>query len=168
MYIWVTELLERSSVSEQFKWGLEANGEELDIVVEDFDSRLFFELKDREFGLGDAYPFVYRTTRYEGDYGIVATMEKVSTEAKRKRFFEEQTHGREYPVEIRSLEGPEEIREGIPEIVQELALSQARRMIQPFSLRIRFDLWRIVEYWLNHRTGETVGKRTGTIGDNTA
>jgi hypothetical protein len=29
--------------------------------------RVFFELKDREFGLGDAYPFAIRVGRYGGD-----------------------------------------------------------------------------------------------------
>ena len=149
MSIWVTELLKKSGVKEEcIKWGLEASGEELDIMVEDFDSRLFFELKDREFGLGDAYPFVYRITRYGGDSGIIATMDKVSTDA--KKFFEEETHRREYPIKIQYLEGSKQIQEDIPKIVERMALSQARRIIRPFSIRIGFDLWPIVEYWLKY------------------
>ena len=149
MSIWVTELLKKSGVKEEcIKWGLEASGEELDIMVEDFDSRLFFELKDREFGLGDAYPFVYRITRYGGDSGIIATMDKVSTDA--KKFFEEETHRREYPIKIQYLEGSKQIQEDIPKIVEQMALSQARRIIRPFSIRIGFDLWPIVEYWLKY------------------
>jgi len=149
MSIWVTELLKKSGVKEEcIKWGLEASGEELDIMVEDFDSRLFFELKDREFGLGDAYPFVYRITRYGGDSGIIATMDKVSTDA--KKFFEEETHRREYPIKIQYLEGSKQIQEDIPKIVEQMALSQARRIIRPFSIRIGFDLWPIVGYWLKY------------------
>ncbi|MDY6966026.1 MAG: hypothetical protein SVM80_08690 [Halobacteriota archaeon] len=69
MSIWITELLKESGVGKgSIKWGLEANGEELDIMVEYFDSRLFFELKDREFGLGDAYPFVYRISTTSPPY----------------------------------------------------------------------------------------------------
>ncbi|BAI80369.1 hypothetical protein DEFDS_0895 [Deferribacter desulfuricans SSM1] len=165
MSIWVTELLKKSGVKEEcIKWGLEASGEELDIMVEDFDSRLFFELKDREFGLGDAYPFVYRTTRYGGVSGIIATMDKVSTDA--KKFFEEETHRREYPIRIQYLEGPKQIQEDIPKIVEQLALSQARRMIQPFSIRIGFDLWPIVEYWLKYKTNETPNEEVAATADN--
>lgn len=83
MSIWVTELLKAKGVKEKgIRWNLEAGGDELDIVVEDFGSRSFLELKDREFGLGDAYPFTYRITRYGGDLGVIVTMEKVSTDAK--------------------------------------------------------------------------------------
>ena len=165
MSIWVTELLKKSGVREEgVKWGLEASGEELDIMVEDFDSRLFFELKDREFGLGDAYPFVYRITRYGGAGGIIATLDKVSTDA--KKFFEEETHRREYPIRIQYLEGPKQIQEGIPHIVEQLALSQARRMIQPFSIRIGFDLWPIVEYWLKYKANEIPNEEVAATADN--
>ena len=165
MYIWVTELLKKSGVKEEcIKWGLEASGEEIDIMVEDFDSRLFFELKDREFGLGDAYPFVYRITRYGGDGGIIATMDKVSTDA--KKFFEEETHRREYPIKIQYLEGPKQIQEDIPKIVEQMALLQARRIIRPFSLRIGFDLWPIVEYWLKYKASEMSNKKVAATADN--
>jgi len=165
MYIWVTELLKKSGVKEEcIKWRLEASGEEIDIMVEDFDSRLFFELKDREFGLGDAYPFVYRITRYEGDGGIIATMDKVSTDA--KKFFEEETHRLGYPIKIQYLEGPKQIQENIPKIVEQMALLQARRIIRPFSLRIGFDLWPIVEYWLKYKASEMSNKKVAATADN--
>lgn len=163
MSIWITELLKKAGVKKEgIKWGLEASGEELDILVEDFDSRLFFELKDREFGLGDAYPFVYRTTRYGGSVGIVATMDKVSTDA--KKFFEEETHRRE-SVRIRYLEGPKEIQEDIPKIVEKMALLQAHRIIQPFSMRVGLDLWPIVEYFLKYKQNEA-SKEVAATADN--
>jgi len=156
MFIWVTELLKKAGVKEEcIKWGLEASGEELDILVEDFDSRLFFELKDREFGLGDSYPFVYRVARYGGNVGIVATMDKVSTDA--KKFFEEEARRRE-SVKIEYLEGPRQIREDIPKIVEEMALLQARRTISPFSNRVGFDLWPIVEYFFEYKQNEASKK----------
>jgi hypothetical protein len=165
MSIWITELLKESGVGEEgIKWKLEARGEELDVMVEDFDSRLFFELKDREFGLGDAYPFVYRIARYGGRVGIIATMGKVSSDA--KRFFEEETHRREYPIEIRYLEGSENIRKGIIKIVEEVALSQVRRMIWPFSARIGFELWPIVEYWISTKQNEISKKKAAATADN--
>jgi hypothetical protein len=148
MSIWITELLRENGVmKENIKWGLEANGEELDIMVEDFDSRIFFELKDREFGLGDAYPFVYRTTRYGGRVGAVATTDRISTDA--QKFLTEETERREYPIEIRCLEGPDSIQQGIAKLVKDASLLQARRVVTPFSRWAGFDLWPIVESWLH-------------------
>lgn len=158
MSIWVTELLMKAGVEKGcIKWGLEASGEEIDIMVEDFGSRLFFELKDREFGLGDAYPFVYRITRYGGRVGIVATMDKISADA--KKFFEEETQRREYPIEIQYLEGSEGIQEGLPKIVEKMALSQVRKSILPFYARIGFNLWPIVEYWIDTKQNEISKKK---------
>ncbi len=148
MSIWITELLKENGVREKsIKWKLEAHGEDIDIMVQDFDSTIFFELKDREFGLGDAYPFIYRITRYGGTLGVVVTMDKVSTDA--KKFFEEENRSRRPRIRIRYLEGPENIQKGISEIVKDLALLQVRRVIQHFSIRIGFDLWPIVEHWIN-------------------
>ena len=148
MSAWVTELLKQSGVKkESIKWGLEAPGEELDIMVEDFNSRLFLELKSREFGLGDAYPFSYRVTRYAGEFGIIATTDKVSTDA--KKFFKEETHRRRYPPQIQYLEGPNNIQKGIPKIIKEMALSQVRKVVRLFSIQVGFDLWPIVKYWID-------------------
>lgn len=148
MSIWVTELLRKNGVMrESIQWGLEANGEELDILVEDFDSRIFFELKDREFGLGDSYPFVYRLYRYGGTVGIVATMDKVSADA--GRYFKEETERRDYPVEMYQLEGSSSIQQGIPKLVEAMALRKVRRLIEPFASRIGLDLWPIAESWIN-------------------
>ena len=165
MSIWITELLKKAGVKKEgIKWRLEADGEELDIMVEDFDSRLFFELKDREFGLGDAYPFVYRITRYGGTVGIIATMDKVSTDA--KKFLDEETHRREYPIRKYFLEGSGNIKEGIPKIVKEMALSQARKIIIPFSFRIGFNLWPIVENWISMKQNGTSKEEVAATADN--
>lgn len=153
MSIWITELLAENGVKrESIKWRLEASGEELDIMVEDFDSRIFFELKDREFGLGDAYPFVYRVTRYGGTVALVATLDKVATDA--KKFFEEEAQRREPVAQIRYLEGSGGIREGIAKLVGDMSLRQVRRLVQPFSGSLGFDLWPIVEQWINIKMTE--------------
>lgn len=149
MSVWITDLLENNGVTkEAVRWGLEAGGEELDIMIEEFDSRIFFELKDREFGLGDAYPFIYRITRYAGDVGVVATMDKVSTDA--KSFFKEETEGRRgYPVQIRYFEGAKGIRRGIAELVHDMSLLQVQRLLLPLNLRLGFDLWPLLESWID-------------------
>jgi hypothetical protein len=135
-------------------------------MVEDFDSRTFFELKDREFGLGDAYPFVYRVTRYGGRSGIVATMDKVSTDA--RKFFEEETQRREYPIQIQYLEGSKNIQRGITKLIEDMSLSQARRLTRPFSVSTGFDLWPIVEYWISAKMGGISEGITATATDNNA
>lgn len=153
MSIWVTELLTEKGVRrEGIKWGLRASGEELDIMVEDFGSRIFLELKDREFGLGDAYPFSYRVTRYGGRLGGVVTMDKVATDA--KDFFKEEADRRESFPEIRYLEGSAGIKEGIAELVNDMALRQVRRLIQPFSIRLGFDLWPPVRHWIDMKMSQ--------------
>lgn len=149
MSVWITELLKESGVREEgIKWNIEAPGEELDIMVEDFDSRLFLELKTREFGLGDAYPFGSRITRYGGMFGVIATTGRVSNDA--KKFLEEEIRrGRRNLARIEYLEGPKSIEKGISQVIRELALLQARKVIRPFSVQMGFDLWPLVEHWIN-------------------
>ncbi|MDY6965636.1 MAG: toll/interleukin-1 receptor domain-containing protein [Halobacteriota archaeon] len=96
--------------------------------------------------------------------GIIATMDKVSTDA--KRFFEEETHRREYPVKIQYLEGSENIRKDITKIVEDVTLSQVHRMIRPFSARIGFDLWSIVEYWIGIKQNDTFENEIAATPDN--
>ncbi len=89
MTIWVTELVLKAHIKkESIWWNACAQSDEIDIVVDVSGSKLFFELKDREFGLGDAYPFNYRINRFGGNYGVLITADKVSGEA--ERFFREQ------------------------------------------------------------------------------
>jgi hypothetical protein len=154
MHVWVTELLVENGVrKEAVSWGLESQGDELDVMVEDFDSRAFFELKDREFGLGDAYPFVYRLTRYGGLVGIIATMDKVSSDA--RLFFDEDVQRRDFPSEIRYLEGAAEVQDGIAALVREMSLWQVRRLVGPFfSDRLGFDLWPLIEPRIASGTGQ--------------
>ncbi|GAI19452.1 unnamed protein product, partial [marine sediment metagenome] len=134
----------------RIKWGIESSGEELDIMVEDFDSRLFLELKDREFGLGDAYPFTYRVARYGGTFGVVVTTERVSSDA--KNFFEEEESQRRRIGWIQYLEGSKGIQEGISKVVEKMALLQVRRTVQSFSDEIGIDLFPVLEHWINMRT----------------
>lgn len=148
MSVWVTELLKASGVKpDAIKWSLQAAGEELDIMAEAFNSRVFFELKDRQFGLGDAYPFVYRVTRYGGWMGVVATADKVSSDA--KQFFDEEARN---PVrsfgQIVCLEGVPEIEAGISRTVRDLAFLEVQRALTPLSERTGIDLWPIVRQWL--------------------
>jgi len=96
----VTEGVQR----EDIVWNLSQNGEDIDVIASVLDRLVFFELKDREFGLGDAYPFSYRVARYQGDLGVIVSAEKVAPDA--RKFFEEQ---RESARRLSPFAGPASI-----------------------------------------------------------
>ncbi len=147
MSIWITELLIGCGVKRDgIKWNIKTSGDELDIIVEDFDARIIFELKDREFGLGDAYPFIYRVSRYGGNIGIIVTMDNVSVDA--KKFFEEEMRRWETRADIIYLEGFEKVNEELPKIVKKMVLRQISRIIMPFSLTIGVNLLPVVNHKL--------------------
>lgn len=84
MTMWVTEQLLEMGVSlSNILWNVEDAGEEVDIVIEHLERIWIFELKDREFGAGDAYPFNYRKVRYKAHEAVVVTTEKVAPDARR-------------------------------------------------------------------------------------
>ncbi len=147
MSIWLTELLLKLGINAgSIKWGAEANGEELDIVLEDFGSRVFFELKDREFGLGDAYTFTFRLTRYGGSAGVVATMDKMSADA--KKFFAEEAERRDTPIDVMVFEAVAGIKAGMADLLHRMSLAQIERLLAPFSYGAGLNLWPVVGQWL--------------------
>jgi len=78
MTVWVTSrLLDLGVPQEVILWNMEEAGEEVDIIVDFVGRTWIFELKDREFGAGDAYPFNYRKVRYRADEAVVVTTDKV-------------------------------------------------------------------------------------------
>lgn len=89
MTIWLTDMLVQAGLAkEEIAWSATAGDDEIDIMTDELGLRILFELKDREFGLGDAYPFAYRVDRYGGNVGIVVSTERVAAEA--EKFFQEQ------------------------------------------------------------------------------
>ena len=92
-------------------WNVSEGGEEIDLVVDVLGDLWLFELKDREFGSGDAHPFNYRQVRYKASKAVVVTTEKVSTDA--KKVFQEltkETRGeRPTPTYIEGLENTEPV-----------------------------------------------------------
>jgi hypothetical protein len=54
MTIWLTDLLVQAGLSkEAIAWSATAGDDEIDIMTDELGLRILFELKDREFGLGD-------------------------------------------------------------------------------------------------------------------
>ncbi|MCL6558266.1 MAG: hypothetical protein K6U74_05595 [Firmicutes bacterium] len=81
MTVWVTDMLTKLGVPQDaILWNVSESGEEVDLLM---DQLWIFELKDREFGSGDAYPLNYRQVRYRVNKAIIVTTERVSRDAKR-------------------------------------------------------------------------------------
>lgn len=145
MTIWVTNLLCIAGIhKDKIKWNATAGDDELDIVSEIQGLNVFFELKDREFGLGDAYPFGFRLERYGGDIGVVVTMDKIATEA--KKFFEEQSGSRASRIEC--LEGCSAIQEALPALIEDISCNAVERFFWEFTSELGLDLLPLVRKWL--------------------
>ncbi len=146
MKIWVTDLLIDAGIQrDQIAWNPVSGQDELDIMTDALGPRVFFELKDREFGLGDAYPFSYRVSRYGGACGVVVTTDKVAEEA--KKFFKEQR--REMPAKVIMLEGTESTKEGIRELVEDVSRTGVTMSLAEASTLFPIDPLPIIRAWMN-------------------
>jgi hypothetical protein len=145
MTIWITDLLITSGIEQdQIAWNPAAGEDELDIMTDALGPRVFFELKDREFGLGDAYPFAYRVTRYGGTFGVVVSMDCVADEA--KKFFAEQRPN--MGARIETLEGPEIIKSGIVSLVDRVSRTGVTQLMGEFDDAWMFILVPILQAWM--------------------
>lgn len=112
MTIWITELLTKVGIPlESILWNISESGEEVDLLVEFFGRLWIFELKDREFGAGDAHPLNYRKVRYRADRSIIITTAQVSKDAKNvfEELAREARSRRTIPVYVEGLESAEQI-----------------------------------------------------------
>jgi hypothetical protein len=146
MTIWITELLMQSGVPKtDVAWNAIAGEDELDIMTDALGPRVFFELKDREFGLGDAYPFAFRVNRYGGLFGVVVSTERVAGEA--KKFFEEQRQAMEARIEW--LEGPETIARDLRGVVDRVSRSGVNELLMDLSESIGMNLVPVARAWMD-------------------
>ena len=145
MTVWVSSLLVDLGVPEgAIFWNLTENGEEVDLIVDFFGSVWIFELKDREFGPGDAYPFNYRLVRYQADRAVIISTEKVSKDAK-KVFTELERESRrrgEQPVYIESLDKAPDILRGL---ISSAAIHNGVRRLGPLSSFSGYNLSTILK-----------------------
>lgn len=147
MTIWVTDLLVQSGIPlTDIGWNPEAAAEELDIVVTVQGERALFELKNREFGLGDAYPFGFRVERYRGSVGVIATTDKVSDDA--KRLFRDEVSQRR-GVDIDFLEGEQDIESRMSDLMERLSKRAIERFFVDFSEQIGIDLRPLIQTWMD-------------------
>lgn len=141
MQIWLTVRLERLGLPRsEIVWNLVRAAEDIDVIAGIQGTLTFFELKDREFGLGDAYPFNYRVARYGGEIGIVLTCDKVAQDA--RTFFEEQTKLRrrgEVVHEIHMIEGLESAEKKLENISNQVAQGYLEFRLEGAGARLRLS-----------------------------
>jgi len=88
MTVWVTVHLQKLGIPEEaVLWNISEAGEEVDLLVEFLEQLWIFELKDKEFGSGNAHAFSFRQVRYHANKAFIITTDKVSRDA--KNVFEE-------------------------------------------------------------------------------
>jgi DNA-binding transcriptional ArsR family regulator len=148
MTVWVTQrFLELGVPAEAIVWNLEESGEEVDILVGFLGRLWILELKDREFGPGDAHPFSYRRARYRADEAIVISTDKVSPEAKRifgelasqgrGRLQRQRPDGRGEPTYI---EGLDQVGPVLQQAIDNASVAEALDALRIPSLATGFDL----------------------------
>jgi hypothetical protein len=157
MTVWTTNLLVRLGIPESgILWNISENGEEVDLLVEFLEELWIFELKDREFGAGDAHPLNYRQVRYEATKAVVFTTEKVSKDA--KQVFEELqrearssriVRRRGHPVYIEGLDNAENV---LRREIADVTLGYARRRLAMIGEACGYNLGAV----LSARFGESI------------
>lgn len=141
MTVWVTDLLMRLGVPEEsIIWNVSELGEEVDIIVDFLGQLWIFELKDREFGAGDAHPFNYRQVRYGADKAIIVSADKVSKDA--KRIFDELARDDyfERRAKIVYIEGLQSAESKLRDEITDAAIQYAQQRLAPLGDLTGYDL----------------------------
>jgi hypothetical protein len=144
MTIWLTDLLVQAGLNkEAIAWSATAGDDEVDLMTDELGLRILFELKDREFGLGDAYPFAYRVERYGGNVGIVISTDKVSGEA--EKFFQEQRS--KAAASIETLAGAR-IESGVRDLIEKYSRSGVQRTLANLAGPLGINIGFLVSKWM--------------------
>ena len=133
---------------ESVLWGYSESGEEVDIIVDHFDQLWIFELKDREFGAGDAHPFNYRQVRYHADRAVIVTTDKISPDA--RQVFEDLGNERRRTGDVIAspvfVEGLENADARLREVLSKASIRYAPRRVRMLGRLSGFDLSELLEY----------------------
>jgi hypothetical protein len=146
MTIWITKLLTEAGVSlDSITWNGAAGEDEIDIIVNVNGQKVFFELKDREFGLGDAYPFTFRVARYGGDFGLVISTEQIGDEA--KKFLHDPPREMGGPP-IQTIEGHENVKDCIASAIQSVSRTAVNNAIFRMTESTGINLTPFINAWM--------------------
>lgn len=144
MTVWVTSVLVHLGIPlADVSWGATGAEDEVDIIVSIYGQEVFFELKDREFGLGDGYPFSSRLQRYGATQGVIVTTDVVAAEV--KRFLADQRTG---AVPIVIVEGTDVIEPRLRTLLNSLANGAVRSAFSMFMEPVGLDATPVVSAWL--------------------
>jgi hypothetical protein len=149
------KLVQLGAPTEGILWNVSESGEEVDVIME-FMGRLFiFELKDREFGSGDAHPFNYSQVKYNADRAIIITTDKVSQDAKKVFQDLSKMANREKRIRVVYVEGLAKLDNVLGEEISSSVLAYAHGRLGMLGYMSGHDLIPI----LNARFGEAQSKR---------
>ncbi|MFF2612075.1 hypothetical protein [Kitasatospora sp. NPDC058046] len=117
----------------------EYSGEEVDCMAEIYGRLVLFELKDKEFNLGNAYSFGAKVGIFQPELPVIVTTEKVGNDA-REHFVRSamSTRRNRYsaigesvnPGEMKFIEGLGQLRGGIEDVITEIAISTFSPILQ--------------------------------------
>jgi hypothetical protein len=143
MTIWVTDILKKAGIGfDKVKWSTAASEDEIDVVVDLHGRKIFLELKDREFGVGDAYPFLYRIQRYGGSLGIVVCTSRIGDEVK-TLFREPGT------TKIATIEGIKEIQGSLPRLIDEFLADIVVSLLDSLTEDLGINLGPLAKAWMS-------------------
>lgn len=154
MTVWVTSRLVAAGIPlDSILWNVAESGEEVDILLEFLGEVWIFELKDRTFSAGDAYPFNYRRSRYRADSAFIVTTDHVAADARRvfDDLFEQSraSEGVPRPIYIEGLGSFDSI---LHERVARSESNFAVRQLAPLTRWSGYDLRRVVLERLGRQT----------------
>jgi hypothetical protein len=115
----------------------QVGGDEMDCLADVSGELIFFELKDKEFSLGNAYAFGAKMSLNRPDYSVIVTTEAVGNDAKDhfQRSEAEQRRARPSyerdaaPGSIRYIEGLDNLRRELESLVTEIFRRDARSIL---------------------------------------
>ena len=122
----------------------EMGGDELDCLADVQGELVFFELKDKEFSLGNAYSFGAKIGLVRPDESVIVTSEYVGNDA--KEHFEraqlaEQRDRRYRPGEtskgVQYIEGLQDLRGGLERLLTEIKIRAVRSDHSPTYCRVQ-------------------------------
>jgi hypothetical protein len=136
----VDELLGLGVAREHILIDQQHGGDETDCLVDINGDLAFFELKDKMFSLGDAYPFGAKLPIIQAQHSIIVTTDQVGNDV--KRHFEAARAGEKkarasfiiYEEDdrqgaIRYIEGVEKLSPGIASLITEINHRNARLLL---------------------------------------
>ncbi len=149
----VTEELKRVGIPpESILIEQSIGGDEIDCIGNINGEVALFELKDKEFNLGNAYSFGAKIGIVRPDYPVIITTERVGNDAKehfvRARPVRRQNYigsRAEEPMEITYIEGIENLRSGIEKLVSGIYRKDAESLVDRVLPVAAIDSHRLLE-----------------------